>query len=683
MPGNDANLIHRSLMDWYITKNEDPDGELIGIRHDIEPLDEKFFQKSQQKHYFLHGRLILSAHSSSNSRSLPKSIPIRIQLDGRWALDRSHQHRGIWVQTDIAWYWLKRPCSIRSTVKLRIKGIPNVCLEATIPSQEDLHTILRAKLGLVSNWCDLLLFDEKDPDSRTLLKRHSRHRPEQIYEELSPGPELLERYPDRSHEPFDAILQFQVPGISSFVKSHLFGWYLDTESILFNSFQESSSKKQQLNSPTFIMAQNIKWWKESAKASETRSARYPWGEPLPGVKRIDPNWVFSARLALAADTLSHAPPPANDEDDDDDDEIIYLGTIQTNAISSSSKLSKKIKKSTEKGNRLKHKRKRKLANTSNNINDSDSETFFETSKSSDGPSSKRRIFDDELDIGDNNGSSPPIPPRQIAKSKTSKLLVIDDNDSVSSVKKSTEKSNRLKHKRKQKLADTSNNINDSESDKCFETSISSKLPSSKRRIFDDELDIGDNNGSSPPIPPHQNAKSKTSKLLVIDDNDSVASVIYKSKSKNRLAAKKPLAENSHDFNTGNDSGGTKRIAPSSKSKNSNKRRVQAFDESDDNSDDNQVPEFTEPKYSDKKPKPPKQSKLYIDNDNDDDDSDSIIILEKELTKPKPSAFHRLEGIILGKTMFQSQRMLAALVSNFFIKILLLASVCCHSYSIVF
>jgi hypothetical protein len=567
MPGDATNLIHRSLMDWYITKTEGSEGSNVEIRHDIEPLDEQFFQKSLQQPYYLHGRLLLSANPSTKSRSLPKSIPLRIKLDGRWALDRSHEHRGIWVQTDIAWYWLKRPCSLRSTVRLRIKGIPDLSLEATIPSQEDLHTVLRAKLGLVSNWCDLLLFDENDPDSRTLLKRHSRHRAEQIYEELSPGPELLERYPDRSHEPFDRTLQFKVPGVSLFVQSHLFGWYLDTESVLFNSFKEPPSTKQ----PTafsIMMTDNIKWWKESAKASETRSARYPWGEPLPGVQRINPNWVFSARLALAAEALSRDPPQPNDDDDDDDDEIVFLGTIQTNAPPSSSKSSNKNRK------------------------------------------------------------------------KSSKLRM---------------------QKRKRKLADTNNtHINDSDSD----TPNSSQTSMFKRRILDEEVDFDTTGGNSPPLPPQQNAKSKTKKILVVEDNDSVSSLIHTPKSKRNKKAKHALTKSVHDVNTDNVSS-TKRIITSAQSKTSKKRRVLVYDESDDDDDNAEIPEVTRLKNSDKKSISAKQAARYFDDD-DDDDSDSIIIVEKESVKPKPTAFQRLEEITLGKTMYQPQRMLAALVSNSFI-----------------
>lgn len=273
--------IYRGLEDWFVTKSN----STLPIRFNLEQL-------KPPGPYILRGKLVAQQNGFDN-------IPVRINFDGRWSVERNSELRGIWVQTERAWYWLKRPCSLQRTcsVHVTVNGTreesTNSCV-ATFPSQDERHLELRAKLGLVSNLCDLFLFDES-PDSLDLLKRHIHKNPDDLHEELKPSPELLAKFPDRSPEAFDLQL---LKDHAQFITSHFLGFHegFPNKCVFVNGLKQISVNHRRECSMTRdeLLA--------SALAAEHRGGRYPWGELRLDAtqQRVNPNWVYAERLHEAA-----------------------------------------------------------------------------------------------------------------------------------------------------------------------------------------------------------------------------------------------------------------------------------------------------------------------------------------------------------------------------------------------
>lgn len=93
-------------------------------------------------------------------------------------------------------------------------------LVASLPDQGIVHLELRAKFALVSNLTDVFLFDEREPESHALMKKHSKKSASQVYDSLKPTEGILARYPGRAKEPFDLRLLKRYP---DFVKDHMRG----------------------------------------------------------------------------------------------------------------------------------------------------------------------------------------------------------------------------------------------------------------------------------------------------------------------------------------------------------------------------------------------------------------------------------------------------------------------------
>jgi hypothetical protein len=141
-------LVYRHLMDWYLTK-----GDSL-IRCDLEPLDANIIKKQDRNNpYILHGRLV-------SQRKGYDDVPIRIQVVESWAIQREAPYEAFRIQSHHVWYWLKKPSESKLSFRIRvIAGGKSVStpLSATLESQEEIHTELRAKLGLISNLRAVLL----------------------------------------------------------------------------------------------------------------------------------------------------------------------------------------------------------------------------------------------------------------------------------------------------------------------------------------------------------------------------------------------------------------------------------------------------------------------------------------------------------------------------------------------
>jgi hypothetical protein len=278
------NFIYRGLEDWYVTKSD----STLPIRINLDNV-------THPGSFILRGKLVAQQEGFDN-------IPVRINFDGRWSVDRDNELRGIWAQTDRAWYWLRRPCSRQITypVHVTVDGIEqsmeNSC-HVTYPSQDELHLELRAKLGLVSNLCDLFLFDET-PDSFALMARHATQSPEALHKELTPSPNLAAKFPDRSPEPFDLqLLKCHV----TFIKNHFLGFHpqFPTTCAFANALKPTVTLRE------FTREELL----ASALAAERRGSRHSWGELCHEdngtLSRVNPNWVYAERLHDAANETNH------------------------------------------------------------------------------------------------------------------------------------------------------------------------------------------------------------------------------------------------------------------------------------------------------------------------------------------------------------------------------------------
>ena len=102
----------------------------------------------------LHGYIIPNKNNDDKNK---KEIPIVLQHLIHWEVDTSTKHRGIWVRTKVAWYYLKDACSmivprIYSNDNNKVNNATSaLSQDPNLPSQEKLHLPLRAKLGLLSN----------------------------------------------------------------------------------------------------------------------------------------------------------------------------------------------------------------------------------------------------------------------------------------------------------------------------------------------------------------------------------------------------------------------------------------------------------------------------------------------------------------------------------------------------
>ena len=128
--------------------------------------DDRIFDNAK---FMLHGYIVPSAaavdETSTNETTNSKEVPIVLKQLNHWEIDTSIKTRGIWIKTDIAWYYLKDPCNVavpKVTYSEEIKDgqrksqdQSNLDTDAFFPSQESLHLPLRAKLGLLSNIIDI------------------------------------------------------------------------------------------------------------------------------------------------------------------------------------------------------------------------------------------------------------------------------------------------------------------------------------------------------------------------------------------------------------------------------------------------------------------------------------------------------------------------------------------------
>ena len=277
------------------------------------------------------------------NKYLDQLQPIRVRIKHvvLWSFDRRSSLRGYWVRTKHAWYWLQDPCHEPSTVRVRVKmggrpgqqqddddnGNAAAPLVAQLPSMKDLHVEMRARGALLSNLCDVLLFDPMDPQCREWLRIHANKTPYQVYQSF-------QQQQQAGRVAFDYGLLQTCP---AFVHQHLKGLHtslLGPHSAFLRGLLQLAAKKKEKNRSTLLNEESnddddhdddscavAEWtaaaYLRSAQLAERRSGRLPWGEVNPhtidtrvnpnsvlGVRRPAPPTVLQRRRVLASGNIS-------------------------------------------------------------------------------------------------------------------------------------------------------------------------------------------------------------------------------------------------------------------------------------------------------------------------------------------------------------------------------------------
>lgn len=281
--------------------------------------------------YELHGYLIKNVSQSDSNTSLndddESSVPIILTKLIHWEIDSSFQHRGIWVKTDSAWYYLKDPCHVSvprvtyfdsedknatsdnhpsSSTKTTVAIDPtssfqkHLAQDPYLPSQATLHIPLRAKIGLLSNILDI--FSEKKGDKDSFYAPlHAKVSVEESYRMLSLDSNLLKtKYshlsPPINDEPFDMKLLMQ-KGVAKFLRQQLTNYHLalSDNSVYMTSLQDLAVRMDEQKKFTLH-----RWsdndFRQSAVNAENRGRRESWCGPLPNTHEIRPNRLIELEI---------------------------------------------------------------------------------------------------------------------------------------------------------------------------------------------------------------------------------------------------------------------------------------------------------------------------------------------------------------------------------------------------
>jgi hypothetical protein len=213
---DNTELPFRCLDQWYLFDRVDaptaPNSKYESIWIPRCPLPTLNFKGDQR--YILRGWL------RPNPSLHPQPPPIFVQVTKlhSWSVDRTLHSRGYWVQSRSCFYRLQDPSSRQVKLKVTLKEAPDadsmdesdVFSMETLPSppsQEDLHWLQRARLGLISNIVDVFSLEEEDAN------QYSKMTPKELHDKLKP--QTL-----GDDEPFDFEL---LKSEAEFARVHLSG----------------------------------------------------------------------------------------------------------------------------------------------------------------------------------------------------------------------------------------------------------------------------------------------------------------------------------------------------------------------------------------------------------------------------------------------------------------------------
>ena len=338
----ETNQPSRHLTSWYLTRAAAGGGDdAISARRRV-PLPLAGQSMDDGQGYVLHGELEPSSTNEEGQARDGRRVKMMLPNPTSWAFDRSKSDRGIWVATKGggARYKLLQPdaeaVSLDATITVgegageeaaaaETADVRRTAVEATLPSQSDVHLPLRARLGLLSNLVDLLSepFGGGDGDGdggdgeeeANYVPIHAVRTPAAIHALLSPTPEILAQHNTSEEplnsEPFDLELLRECPG---FVRRHLAAMHplLDGDSVFMSELEamEAARQPSKTDSNDAGNDDDVKWSDEgylrSAEGAEKRGRRTAWGDLISGEgegggSRVRPNRLIDIEIQRASE----------------------------------------------------------------------------------------------------------------------------------------------------------------------------------------------------------------------------------------------------------------------------------------------------------------------------------------------------------------------------------------------
>jgi hypothetical protein len=259
-----------------------------------------------------------------------QNIPIVIRHPIKWMVDRCPNGVGYWIQSKLAWYYLKQPDrTIRTlTTSRKVLNITyssanskNTNKLPTSISMEDLFLPYRALLGLFTNIVDMLgerndVQEQRNIDNQNTANCHINYSPEECHEQLTatdgivtllnngssnfnlPNNHCTGRQTQLSHllnkDPFDLLFlkqegsNFVIKHLQTNIFSNLHAnckflqglRKMDTNFKLAKRNGEKSAMLYPFNGVQckYKNKNYYEHYRQLAVAAEQRSQRLPWGE---------------------------------------------------------------------------------------------------------------------------------------------------------------------------------------------------------------------------------------------------------------------------------------------------------------------------------------------------------------------------------------------------------------------
>ena len=200
-----------------------------------------------------------------------KPIEVKISEPKIWVLNRSHISRGLWIESRKAWYQLKDPDTSTPTLMVKVSSSKRTpCL---FPSQEKVHTKLRANFALVSNIVDV--FSEVHNEKEFFhISKYAKCTPLELHtQSKNPNSHLnVMSENETNREPFDYQL---LQNSAAFCRQHLVDFHVQlNEECTFIKGLDNLIKSAAMKD------EDHEYYIRIAEEAERRSGRTAWGDKL-------------------------------------------------------------------------------------------------------------------------------------------------------------------------------------------------------------------------------------------------------------------------------------------------------------------------------------------------------------------------------------------------------------------
>lgn len=263
------------LTDWYLSDASQLEPSRIALPRSSDNRPSSFTKT------FLYGIMkpvenTLLNGNSTYCKSEYDILKVVIKQPIRWSIDSDPEERGIWVQSEYAWYKLIKP----STNKVRTRN--------GFTSQEEVHLPLRAAFALTSNILDMM--DERNEQKTPFLEYHANKSPKESFELLCRQEIDINTGNISLFVPFDyKLLEIEAGFVGSFLNGHklmrkecrfIQGLFqMRNDYLLFMA-------KHTKGSPSYVPKKDYDYLK-SAENAEFRGRRKPWGSKIRSANEPD------------------------------------------------------------------------------------------------------------------------------------------------------------------------------------------------------------------------------------------------------------------------------------------------------------------------------------------------------------------------------------------------------------